>query len=156
MHSVEILIAAYAEEDRRLLELARQCPPARREERLVDSRMSLLQTLGHLAFWDDYTVGFFEARCENRDVTPLTLQEFEDRNQNELNRLCGLPFEEALETYQAATRALVRFLREHWDDLTDKDRGNFSIPLKHRRHHRRKLRASLEAWRDDAAEEKAG
>lgn len=156
MQSVEILISAYAEEDRRLLELARMVPPARRELRLVDSRMSLIQTLGHLAFWDDYTVGFFEARCLNQNVTPLSLQEFEKRNQHELDRLCGLPFEEALETYQAATRALVRFLRAHWDDLSELERTNFAIPLKHRRHHRRKIDASLAAWRADAAAEKAG
>lgn len=145
MYSPETLIAAYADEDRRLQEVVRQYPVAKRGDALRREGLSLIQTLGHLAFWDVYAVRFYEARIEDRAVPPLTFAEFESRNRHELQRLYGLPFEQVREAYLAATRDLLAFLHRHWDDLDEQERTNFTIPLKHRRHHRHLLQEHLQA-----------
>lgn len=143
MYSSETLIAAYADEDRRLQEVVRQYPLARRGDKLRQEGLSLIQTLGHLAFWDVYAVSFYEARLEDRAVTPLSFADFESRNRHELQRLYGLPFEQVREAYLTATRDLLAFLHRHWDDLDEQERTNFTIPLKHRRHHRHLLQEHL-------------
>ena len=38
---------------------------------------------------------------------------------------------------------LLDFLRRHWDDLDEQEQTNFTIPLKHRRHHRHLLQEHL-------------
>lgn len=160
MYSPETLIAAYADEDRRLQEVARQYPPARRGDKLRSEGLSLVQTLGHLAFWDIYAVRFYEARIEDRAVPPLSFSEFESRNRHELQRLYGLPFEQVREAYLSATHDLLAFLRLHWDDLDEQEQTNFTIPLKHRRHHRHLLQEHLKALVPaevpEAAAERAG
>ena len=160
MYSPETLIAAYADEDRRLQEVVRQYPPANRCDKLRSEGLSLVQTLGHLAFWDIYAVRFYEARIEDRAVPPLTFAEFESRNRHELQRLYDLPFEMVREAYLAATHDLLDFLRRHWDDLDEQEQTNFTIPLKHRRHHRHLLQEHLRslapAEAPDAAVERAG
>jgi len=143
LYSSETLIAAYADEDRRLQEVVRQYPLARRGDRLRQEGLSLIQTLGLLAFWDIYAVSFYEARLADRAVAPMTFAEFESRNRHELQRLYGLPFEQVREAYLTATRDLLAFLHRHWDDLDEQERTNFTIPLKHRRHHRHLLQEHL-------------
>ena len=161
MSSVDTLIAAYADEDRRLREVARIFPIPYRDIPPENGKLSLKQTLGHLAFWDRYTVEFFDARCHARDVKNITLGEFEQRNRAELERLYDLPFEQVLDAYVSITNELQTFLREHWSDLDDQARINFTIPLKHRRHHRRLLVKALAVFAPDMvveeeAREKAG
>ena len=143
MDDVVTLIAAYADEDRRLLELVDRFPPSTREVRGSERRLSLKQTLGHLAFWDDYAVRFYDSRCHRGNPQPMEPGEFEDRNRQVLDLLSSDPFEDVLASYRSATRLLQSFLREHWQDLDDASRENFKIPLKHRRHHRRRLQELL-------------
>jgi hypothetical protein len=38
---------------------------------------------------------------------------------------------------------LVRFLQNRWGDLSTKERQDFHVPLKHRRHHRLLLERAL-------------
>jgi len=160
LYCSETLIAAYADEDRRLQEVVRRYPPAHRSDRLRQEGLSLIQTLGHLAFWDVYAVRFYEARLEDRAVAPMTFADFESRNRHELQRLYGLPFEQVREAYLAATRDLLDFLGRHWDDLDEQERTNFTIPRKHRRHHRHlrqeHRRGLVPAEAPGAAAEKAG
>ncbi len=159
MSSVETLIALFADEDRRLRDLARSFPVPHRETPPEHSKLNLKQTLGHLAFWDRFTVEFFDARCHRREVDAITLGDFEKRNRAELERIYDMPFEHVYEIYNTATRKLQSFLREHWDELDDEARTNFNIPLKHRRHHRRLLEKALEefapAVEAEEAQEKA-
>jgi len=160
MDDVVTLIAAYADEDRRLMELVDRFPPSTRDVRGTDRRLSLKQALGHLAFWDDYAVRFYDSRCHDGDPQPLEPGEFEERNRQALELICNDPFADVLSSYRAATRALQLFLREHWQDLDDGSRENFKIPLKHRRHHRRRLQELLKelgiADAPGSLEERAG
>ncbi|MBU1071963.1 hypothetical protein KKG45_01815, partial [bacterium] len=149
------------DEDRRLRDLARIFPVRFREVPPEHGQISLKQTLGHLAFWDRFTVEFFDARCHRRAVDAMTLGEFEHRNRAELERIYDMPYEQAHEIYKTATNVLLTFLREHWDDLDAEARANFNIPLKHRRHHRRLLAKALEVFAPglaagEEAREKAG
>jgi len=157
MRSADTLVAAFADEDRRLRELARDFPPLHREASPGNGELSLKQTLGHLAFWDRFTVEFYDARCHEREVETPSLGEFEARNRAELERIYDLPFERVRELYEDATRTLLDFLREHWAQLDDASRANFNIPLKHRRHHRRLLMKAMATFAPPAAAaEKAG
>ncbi len=139
MSSVETLVAAFADEDRRLRELTLAFPVHLREAAPESGKLSLKQTLAHLAFWDRFTVEFFDARCHGRKTDAMSLGDFEERNRAELERTFALPFERVREVYDTATRELMGFLRDHWDDMDADLRANFNIPLKHRRHHRRLL-----------------
>jgi hypothetical protein len=161
MSSVETLIAAFADEDRRLRELADTYPPAFRDVPPQSGKLSLKQTLGHLAFWDRFTVKFFKSRLHDADVDAPSLGEIEDRNREELARIYDMPYEQVLELYVGATSDIQTFLRDHWTDLDETERGNFNIPLKHRRHHRRLLVKALaifapELTVTEEAQEKAG
>lgn len=160
MDDVVTLIAAYADEDRRLMELVERFPASTRDVRGSERRLSVKQTLGHLAFWDDYAVRFYDTRCHDGRPEPLAPGEFEARNRQVLELICNDPFEDVLASYRSATRELQTFLREHWHDLDPRSRENFKIPLKHRRHHRRRLQELLAelgiAEADGALEERAG
>lgn len=160
MTSADTLIAAYADEDHRLRELARGFPLAFRDVPPEAGKLGLKQTLGHIAFWDGFTVEFFRGRLEDRVTDAPSLAEIEDRNRAELDRIYDMPYELVMELYVAATRAIQDFLRTHWDDLTEEERPNFHIPLKHRRHHRRLLQQALTMFAPEAggavAQERAG
>lgn len=161
MDEAVMLIGAYAEEDRRLLELVERFPPAMRDLCPADGRLSLKQTLGHLAYWDDYAIRFYDIRCHHGVTEPLSPSEFDERNRQVLELIYHDPYEDVLCSYREATRLIVTFLRVHWSDLDDASRKNFKIPLKHRRHHRRHLQKLLESLShelgpQDALKERAG
>jgi len=144
MDEAVMLIAAYAEEDRRLMELVDAFPVSARDHRGSDDQLSLKQTLGHIAFWDDYATRFYDTRCHHGAPEVLSPAEFEERNRQVLELLCNDPHEDVFTSYREATRMIAAFLREHWLDLDEASRENFKIPLKHRRHHRRRLRETLD------------
>lgn len=161
MSSVQTLIAAFADEDRRLRELTLMYPPVFRDVPPQSGKLSLKQTLGHLAFWDRFTVNFFKSRINDAVVDAPSLGEIEDRNREELARIYDMPYEQVLELYVCATSDIQSFLSEHWMNLDETERSNFNIPLKHRRHHRRLLLKALavfapELMVGDEAQEKAG
>ncbi len=139
MDGLTTLIAAYAEEDRRLMELVESFPLSSRDVVPRHFKYSLKQTLGHLAFWDNHAIGHFEALCNRASVEAITIAEFEERHKHQLKELIAEPWAPVLESYRAITSALLKFLAEHWENLDEPSRENFKIPLKHRRYHRRKL-----------------
>jgi hypothetical protein len=144
MDRLEALIASIVEEDRRLRALVdRLSPEARGRAELIGTR-SAKETLGHLAFWDGFTVRFFEDRLSDRR-TGSGLADFEARDRQERKRLRGCPFAEVLTTYDAATAGLVAFLRDHWQALSDREHADLMTPLRHRRHHRLLLDRALSA-----------
>ena len=140
MDGVVTLIAAYADEDRKLTELVAGFPVALRDAGGRRHRLTLKQTIGHLAYWDDFAVDFFLARCGEEHPQPLSFADFEAQNRDLIGQLCAQDWETILASYRDATRRLCAFLAEHWSELDDGARENFKIPLKHRRHHRRRLR----------------
>lgn len=146
MEDVVTLISAYAEEDRRLRGLVERFPATLRDTRGPDDRLSLKETLGHLAFWDDFAVRFHEASLRDGETENLSLEDFEVRNRQVLDLLRNDPYEDVLDSYLQATRMLQDFLRARWQDLDERARENFKIPLKHRRHHRRRLQETLEVF----------
>jgi len=145
MDQPEALIAALAEEDRRLREFLERCPIEWRERQGPSGALSLKETLGHLAFWDAFAVRFFEGKLAGQAIAAESDLDFEKRNTQELKRLRALAYEEALALYRDATLEMVRFLRARWRDLSDKERLDFQTPLRHRRHHRLLLERALAA-----------
>jgi hypothetical protein len=139
MDGVVTLIAAYADEDRRLTELVSGFPESLRDTCGRRHRLSLKQTIGHLAYWDDFAVDFYRARCSEENPEPLSFAEFEEQNRDLIEQLCAQDWETILSSYRRATRRLCAFLTERWDELDEGARDNFKIPLKHRRYHRRRL-----------------
>lgn len=142
MDRLEALIASIVEEDRRLRALVERLPPEARERAESGAATSAKETLGHLAFWDGFTVRFFEDRLSDRR-TSSGLADFEARDRQERKRLRGCPFTEVLATYEAATADLVAFLRTRWNALSDREHSDLMTPLRHRRHHRMLLDRAL-------------
>jgi hypothetical protein len=143
MDAATNLLAAFADEDRLLMELIQRCRDEARELRGPGGGLSLKETLGHLAFWDSFAVGFFQHKLTGGDANDLSDIDFEKRNRQEMRRLRGLPFDEALALYREATASLAGFLSRHWRDLSERERADFLVPLKHRRHHRMLLEKAL-------------
>ena len=142
MDKPDTLIALLREEDRLMRQLLERCPPEDRETRGKGGTLSLKETLGHLAFWDTFAIQFFEARLAGADPHE-TPSEFERRSREELERLRELSFDQAHERYLRATGGLIAFLQAHWHELSPKQRQDFHVPLKHRRHHRLLLLRAL-------------
>ncbi len=148
MNQPDSLITALADEDRRLRRLLDECPPGRRELRGINGGLSFKETLGHLAFWDSFAVKFFTSRLEPAVEGVCPPVNFEKLSRQDLDRVRQLPFDEVLEFYTGATRCLETFLRDYWDRLSAREREDFMVPLKHRRHHRLLLRRSRDAVED--------
>ncbi len=135
-------MAAIKEEDRLLRRCLTLLPrPARDtpgDSANLSSRgtLSFKETLGHIAFWDDFTVNFFQCKLDAGSMTMPPPVEFEERSRKALEQIRPLPFGEVLARYLESTGALIDFLTSRWDELTEQERHDFWVPLKHRRHHR--------------------
>ena len=141
---MQTLIDAFLEEDSLLRQRLTTCPRKFRDVRGNDNTLSFKETLGHIAFWDDYTVQFFGCRLDATSCDLIPPADFESRNKAALAATRCLPFGEVLARYLEATGALIEFLRQSWSRLDERDRQNFWIPLKHRRHHRLELFKALD------------
>jgi hypothetical protein len=106
--------------------------------------MSFKETLAHIAFWDNFTVEFFTHKLDQTSLDPTPLVDFEESSNQALELAASLPFGEVLVKYLEATGALTTFLGQHWSELNPKERHEFWVPLKHRRHHRMKLFLALD------------
>lgn len=109
----------------------------------ADGSLSFKETLGHIAFWDDFTVQFFQCKLDAASCTLPPPIHFEERSREALSRIRPLPFGEVLARYLESTGALIDFIKAHWGELTERERHDFWVPLKHRRHHRISLAQSL-------------
>jgi len=148
MNRPDELISAIVEEDRLLLSRLEQCPDAFLEMRGSGGLLSFKDTLGHLAFWDSFAVRFFTRKLDStveNDSPPLN---FEQRNRQELQRVRQLSFTEVMKLYGKATRDLITFLNSRWHELSEKQRRDLFLPLKHRRHHRLLLEKTLGSQQD--------
>ncbi|RKZ18853.1 hypothetical protein DRQ50_03285 [bacterium] len=109
-----------------------------------EGALSFQETLAHIAYWDDFTVKFFSAKLDPAQPSLEPPGDFMDRSEAVINAAAELPFTDVLARYLEATGALVGFISRHWDELNEKERRDFWVPLKHRRHHRIALFRSLD------------
>lgn len=132
----DVLVAAIREEDRLLRQCLTLLPRSDRDHPANASALSFKETLGHIAFWDEFTVQFFQCKLDaaSRMLPPPV--KFEERSREALARTRSLPFGEVLARYLETTGALIEFLEGHWRELTAQEKHDFWVPLKHRRHHR--------------------
>ena len=121
-----------------------ECPRVFRERRGPDGTLSFKETLAHIAFWDDFTVNFFSRKLDRGSRTPAPPVDFEDLSRQAMKKFSRLPFGEVLGRYLEASGAITDFIETHWDQLTEKERHDFWIPLKHRRQHRLVLAKALD------------
>ena len=145
----QTLADALIDEDRRLRRKLITCPRALREQRGPQGSLSLKEILGHIAFWDDFTVRFFTARLDPAQCSPDRPVDFETLSREAIDKADQRPFGEVLAGYLEATGALVAFIANHWDRLDEREREDFWVPLKHRRHHRIELERAMVALADD-------
>jgi len=131
-----VLVEAIMEEDRLLRRCLTLVPRADRSRPVNARGLSFKETLGHISFWDDFTVHFFQCKLDAASCTLPPPVKFEERSREALDRIRPLPFGEVLARYLESTGALLDFIEDHWDDLTAQERHDFWVPLKHRRHHR--------------------
>ncbi len=116
------------------------------DQRGPEGTLSYKETLGHIAFWDDFTVRFFKDKLNDRDPPPP--DDFARRSEEALVEVVRLTMEQVLAQYLAATGAMIGFISQHWGDLSEKEQQDFWTPLKHRRHHRILLFRALDAMVD--------
>lgn len=156
LSSWQTLVDAILDEDRILRRRLAGVQPPLTDRRGPDGTLSLKETLAHIAFWDGFTVRFFEDKLQGRDPAPP--EDFTRQSEEAIYEAADLALEEVLTRYLEATGALVDFLGRHWDDLSEKEQKDFWVPLKHRRHHRVILFRALDAMTgpDTASELAAG
>ncbi len=138
-----MLVDAIKEEDRLLRQFLTNLPRPERESHGSEGCLSFKETLGHIAFWDDFTVQFFQCKLDTASCALPPPVQFEERSREALRHIRPLPFGEVLARYLESTGGLIAFLTEHWDELTEREKYDFWVPLKHRRHHRISLAQSL-------------
>ncbi len=131
-----------------------ECPRAFRECRGADGSLSFKETLAHIAFWEDFTVNFFSRKIDEGSCTPPAPVEFETLSQQSMEEFRALPFGEVLGRYLEATGAMIEFIKTQWRDLSEKERHDFWIPLKHRRQHRLVLFQNLDDMMAEVEREK--
>ncbi len=137
------LIQSIKDEDQLLRSYLARLPRGAREVRGEGGGLSFKETLGHIAFWDDFTVQFFLSKIDRASCAVPAPADFESQNEAALTQTRRLPFGEVLVRYLESTGALVDFLTAHWADLSSRERHDFLVPLQHRRQHRLSLVDSL-------------
>ncbi len=153
MSQWQSLTDALIDEDRRLRRRIAACPHALREGRGPDGALSCKETLGHIAFWDDYTVRHFSARLDPTEPPPAGPPDFEALSREALARTGRRSFSDVLATYLEVTGALVAFIANSWAHLEPGEREGLWVPLKHREHHRLELEKAVDTL---AAQDEAG
>ena len=154
----QTLADAIKDEDRLLRRRLAACPRDLREIRSPDGALSFKETLGHIAFWDTFAVEFFSTKLDVGLCAPTPPVNFEERSREALGAVEDLPFGEVLARYLESTGALLDFLKENWEKLSGREKHDFWVPLKHRRHHRIALFRGLDlvGGMDGKSEEREG
>ena len=144
LDQLRTLVKAILEEDRCLRQLLASFPRSNLEGAIREGSLSFKDTLGHLAFWDDFTSNFFLCKIDSCSCRVPPPSNFEESSREAIVAMNKLPFGEVLARYLEATGALLEFLENHWKDLSGKERNDFWVPLKHRRQHRLTLAEDLQ------------
>ncbi len=141
----KILLDAFKDEDLRLRRLVDDCPCGLDDRRTDEECLSLKATLGHIAYWDDFTVEFFACKLDPASNPPPPPLDFETVSANAIAAIETLTFNEVRDLYTAANEAILGFLHDRWNELSVYDRHQFWVPLQHRRQHRLMLEKTLVA-----------
>jgi len=152
----QTLVDSIVEEDILLRNRLTECSPELREMRSPQDGLSFKETLGHIAFWDDFTIRFFQEKLDRTTLDPLPPVNFEERSRDALRKMAALPFGEGLARYLEATGTLIEFLQANWNALSEREKYDFWVPLKHRRHHRISLFRHLNQASSPESEMAAG
>ena len=144
LDQLRTLVKAIVEEDRCLRQLMAAFPRSGLDVRIREGSLSFKDTLGHLAFWDDFTSHFFQCKIDPLSCRVPPPADFEKSSREAMAAMSERPFGEVLVRYLEATGALLEFLENNWNDLSEKDRSNFWVPLKHRKQHRLALAEDLQ------------
>ena len=110
-----------------------------RSRRGPEGTLSFQETLGHIAYWDSFTVDFFTAKLDGAGPSPVPPADLARLSEDAVAEAARAPFADVLAHYLEATGALIAFISRRWDELSEKERNDFQVPLKHRRHHREAL-----------------
>ena len=141
-----MLVAAFREEDEMLRRGLNRSPLEWRNRPGPGGRPALKDMLGHIAFWDDFTVEFFTRKLASVAIAPPPPLDFEKMSHEAREKYRSLPYGEVLGRYLEATAAIIAFVSERWDELSWKQQHDFWTPLRHRRGHRLTLEDALERW----------
>ena len=147
MEKLQTIVLAIIEEDRSLRQLMADFPRSALETIVREGSLSFKDTLGHLAFWDDFTCHFFRCKIDPGSYRVVPPADFEKSSQEAIDTMDKLPFGEVLARYLEATGAMLEFLDDHWKDLSAKERNDFWVPVKHRKQHRLDLAEDLKQMR---------
>lgn len=153
LDSLQTLIEGIRREDLDLRRLVGSFSRVQRDRRPENGRLSVKDTLGHIAYWDDFTVHFFLSKVDPASCRIPPPEDFEGASRRAMATMADLPFGEVLARYLEATTAILAFLEEYWPRLSEKEREDFQIPLKHRRSHRLELVELSRKWRWEETEE---
>ena len=143
MDGPSILITEIRREDELLRQLLTACSAEQLEGSLPGGALNPKEILGHIAFWDRFAVDFFEQKLDADTPTPQPPANFDRLSNEELERIRSESYTEVLDHYEVATAGLIAFLRLFWGRLSSTQQLDFSVPLKHRRHHRLLLERAL-------------
>lgn len=155
LDSLKTLVEGIRREDAALRRLVGAFPRSPRERKPEGDRLSVKDTLGHVAYWDDFTVHFFLSKVDPASCRIPPPEDFESASRRAMATMADLPFGEVMIRYLEATSAILDFLAEYWPRLSEKEREDFQIPLKHRRQHRLELVELGRQWRWEEADEAA-
>ena len=144
------LVDAFGKEDELLRRRLSQCPEPWRERPGPGGRPSLKELLGHIAFWDDFTVEFFTRKLASDAIAPKPPLDFEEQSAQAQARFGSMPYGEVLGRYLEATGSIIEFLESRWDDLSWREQHHLWTPLRHRRGHRLTIESALERWAPDS------
>lgn len=143
LNSWQSLVDGILDEDRILRRRLATVQPPLLHKRGPDASLSAKEMLAHVAFWDVFTVRFFEEKLLGR--VPAPPADFARESEQAIHEAADLTFEEVEGRYRLATENLITFLSRRWVELSPKQQRDFQVPLKHRRHHRRALFKALDA-----------
>jgi hypothetical protein len=148
-----MLVAAFRDEDAMLRHGLQRSPHAWRDRPGPGGRPALKDLLGHITFWDDFTVEFFTRKLASEALAPGPPLDFEKMSREAVARFRAMPYGEVLGRYLEATAGIIAFVSDRWDELTWKQQHDFWTPLRHRRGHRLHLEAALERWAPETGQE---
>lgn len=119
------------------------CPPSLHDCPGPDGSLSLKATLGHIAYWEDFTVTFFLCKLDRKSCLPPPPLDFERLSREATAALQERTFREVAECYFKTTNAILALLRDRWAELSHVDQQKLWVPLQHRRQHRLLLEKTL-------------
>lgn len=144
MSDSNVIISAFADEDQRLRSLVESLSPDQQIQTFSDGQC-VRSLLCHISAWDKAVIEFYTSKIEGTQPSHSvkSFAELEEQNRCREVELLNKLFSEIYDEYIKVTSNLQSFLLNYWDQMSEEDQGNFSIPLQHRRLHRHQLEEAV-------------